>query len=265
MDAGNRRAVKAVLAGNLALLSWFAGAWGVGVASDAMAAEDRRDAEVRREFWEIVAGEREPSGFGARFKLAEDLEEIVDSPDTPELVSRFRGDTNAYGGASSELGFSPFQPGCGDCGPLTPSVKEKVLLIDEGQLDEVLAGEDVDDPASVPTPPGWLVFAWNLLLIPAWLLPGWVANRLTVSRYRDYPEETRLLEKLEQQCRELPRGSQEYYEVEAARLRLRDSLEESVSRGRRRASTLQHERLMRDARLTLEAMEAGQRAIEGRE
>jgi hypothetical protein len=136
-------------------------------------------AAKRAHFWRVIAGKEAPGAPTVENRLAKDLKSrlgpvTADASELPNSIHRFRGSSNAYGGISDAIGMDPFDESglaCNECGPLDANTKAKLLLIKQGQVDQVIVS---DQPETIPagytlTPFGWSGLTTGLLL---WALGG---------------------------------------------------------------------------------------------
>lgn len=142
-------------------------------------------AAERADFWRGIAGTSSTSGNTIEKQLAEDLKQALGEPDPsstqlpPEAASfRANPNNNPYAGISEALGgYNPFQGDvCSECGSLKPEVRENLLKIKQGNVEQVVAEETPAAPggytltpfgASVPMTAGTLlVLGGTYLLVP---------------------------------------------------------------------------------------------------
>lgn len=232
---------------------------------NARANEQRAAATEVEHFYLVVAGERSGAEPGPANKLARDLRDLtVPSGDTYEAaVSRFRGDSNRYGGITRDLGFDPFEgPNCSECGPLDVAVQENVVVIHNGGIDTVIeeieAGIPDDEPISGP--PLWLWIAL-LMSLPTYLVIDAVrVKRQEEGRYRELSTEKQLLADLRGMQKELPPGGDRDLLTGLAD-RLEAQMDMRVSYRGKKKTDMKLQALVGEATSTLESIEAGNREL----
>lgn len=136
------------------------------------------EAQQRSHFWRVIAG-TEPAGAPTvDNRLAKDIKDRlgpIDSGATelPEAINRFRGNSNSYGGITDAIGTDPFDEAglsCVECGPLDGDTKTKLLLIKQGNVEDVIASETPAQPGGYTlTPFGWSGLKTGLVI---WLTGG---------------------------------------------------------------------------------------------
>lgn len=132
-------------------------------------------AQQRAHFWRVIAREEEPNTPTVDNRLAKDLRDRISpgSSSLPPDITEFRGTSNAYGGISDAIGYDPFENeslACRECGPLDARTKRNLLLIQEGQVEQVVANDVPQlDTSYTLTPNGMSVLAWGALL---WAVGG---------------------------------------------------------------------------------------------
>lgn len=165
-------------------------------ASSSYSAASHR-AALQDHFYRVVAGQSESDSPTVADQLASDLRAKLgpvsaQSRSLPAAIESFRGDPNVYGGITGALGADPFTSGdCAECGPLTSSVKAKLLQVKQGRLEEVLAEEAAHKPG--------INSGWYAAIV--WLLAGagtFFGKRIGTSRklHSQYPQETYLIGQL---------------------------------------------------------------------
>ena len=211
-------------------------------------------ATERIHFWQMVDGEETALHNVAEAQLASDLRKALGAHNSdaklPAAIINFYGDSDIYGPARSELGFNPFT---GASGPLTSSMKAKLLLIKRGQLQSVVASEEPRDSGK---PLSWW---FPLILLVLWLAAGllpWIHRRRSkkLRLQRNYPEEYRLCEKLNDLIKDLQPGSSAYLEATRSRQNL-----QAIMRG---DESLEAQEVLRQARLQIEARESAAKELE---
>lgn len=145
---GRRRSV-AVRAGAVALALYAVLASGLFLREQA----SHRQATVRNDFWQAVAGQVEPTGVAPTDDLARALRRAIEQ----ERVGSFVAAPNAYRGVEQALGTDVFDEGrigCSECGPLTGAFAEQVDRVAGGGLAEVLEDAAPADASvtGVPAP-----------------------------------------------------------------------------------------------------------------
>jgi hypothetical protein len=202
-------------------------------------------------FWRVVAGRDESRGTIGD-KLATDLRDYPKSP------ASFVGDSNSYGGVSGELGFRPMDSCNGDCGHLTSSTRIELQAAKKGNVPEVA-------PATAHGAPWiyWIGLLALFLAVPCGflLIPRWRNRRRHETMSEQFPEETRLVDKLGATAKSLPTGK-EQLELYGLQKRLQEELTERFYAGDSTKATLRTEGLKRDAKQALEALEAGNKTYE---
>lgn len=127
-------------------------------------------AEKRSNFWRIISGDEAPSSTRVNDTFAttlrDDLGKIDPSATSlPKEITDFRAGVNEYGGIQSELGFNPFDgtgQSCDVCGGLSTEMRDKLLLIKQGRVDQVIQSEvTANQPQGYSLAPAGLpLIAW---------------------------------------------------------------------------------------------------------
>lgn len=134
------------------------------------ASAEANAAHARADFWQVVAGEKEPSEPGSAIRLAVDLhnalETAKDSDELPSGVTEFRAEPTDYPGVVDKLGFNPFDNtglGCTVCGPLTTQMKTNLALIQDGRID-MLVDQELSGVKRPLTFSVVSIIGWSLLV-----------------------------------------------------------------------------------------------------
>lgn len=259
MKAIQRGAVVWSIAGAL-LLAWLVFSASANAGAESRVEDDIALAEKREHFYRVVAGDVDGFAPGPGNKLGRDLREI-----DAESLDSFTGDSNRYGGITDDLGFDPFNGvDCSECGPLDRDVIDDVTAIKEGNLDEVLdrIAEDVDPADSVPEPPTFLWIVWGLSL-PVGIGTIYVRSRRSEeSRYRDFAMERRLLGEINEAKETVSVRSVEWNELDALAQRLQAQIETRVNYRQDKLRKMRYETLIEEANEALDAVSAGNRALD---
>ncbi len=154
------------------------------------------EADVRADFYRIIAGQESPGDSGVKTRLAEDLRELLgetnpSATSLPKTVEDFDiATSNRYRGISDELGVDPFASAstCTECGQLSAEFKAKLLQIKKGQVEALISSEAVTVDTSLHLTPFGVSGLSELGLI--WLLGGplslALAHRWANARENDY-------------------------------------------------------------------------------
>lgn len=253
------------------VLAMVLSAWAIfaGVSShneNARANEQRAAAAKVEHFYLVVAGQLSGAEPGPANKLARDLRELtVPSGDTYEAtLSRFRGDSNRYGGVTRELGFDPFEgPNCSECGPLDVAVQENVVVIHNGGIDTVIeeieAGIVDDEPMSGP--PLWLWIAL-LMSLPTYLVLDAIrVKRKEESRFREFGTERALLRQVQEIRGALPPGDPRQGGLEQLSRRLEAQMNKRVTFAGQKKQDMRLEALTAELEAAVDSIEAGNREL----
>lgn len=137
---------------------------------DQFASAEAEAAHARADFWQVVAGEKEPTEPGSAMRLAIDLHdalETADGSDTlPSEVVEFRAEPTDYPGVVDKLGFNPFDNsglGCTVCGPLNAQMKSDLALVQNGHVD-TLVDQELGGIKTPFTFPVIAIAGWSLLI-----------------------------------------------------------------------------------------------------
>lgn len=106
-------------------------------------------AEQRSNFWRIISGDEPPSSTRVNNTFATDLRNSLgkinpEATSLPKEITEFRAGVNEYGGIQSEIGFNPFDStgqSCEVCGGLSATMQDKLLLIKQGHVEQVIQSE----------------------------------------------------------------------------------------------------------------------------
>lgn len=127
-------------------------------------------AHARADFWQTVAGEKQPTEPGSATRLAIDLHDALETADDantlPRGVTEFRAEPTDYPGVVDKLGFNPFDNtglGCTVCGPLSTRMKTDLALVQNGHVDTLVDQElgAIETPFTFPT---MAIIGWSLLI-----------------------------------------------------------------------------------------------------
>jgi hypothetical protein len=152
--------------------------------------------DVRTHFYGVVAGKTKSSGYGVEERLARDLHDQLgainpEAKALPEGITSFNvGTTNQYSGATSALGWSPFEYSstCSDCGKLSADFKSMLLKIKQGEVDQLIESEQVSVNTGYTLTPFGMSGMSEAALI--WLLGGplslFAAHRWAYATKNDY-------------------------------------------------------------------------------
>lgn len=165
------RLQRKLMAGVAALILICGGAatwWNVAQA-DTVSAETTT-AQARAEFWQVAAGDRQPSNASSATRLAtrlhEALESAPDSSTLPSEVSNLVVEPNDYPGIVSKLGFDPFDNtglSCTSCGPLSAEMKDKLSQVQAGNV-ELLIDQELNSIETGSEIPLAAIIAWSTLI-----------------------------------------------------------------------------------------------------
>lgn len=256
----DRRAVGAWAVAGVLLLAWSGISAGLGAGSQRRYEDELAVSQERAHFWRVVAGQ-ESAGRGPSEKLAHDLRlALQKGTDDEQELRSFRGNSTAYGGITSEMGFDPFAgENCNECGPLKESFLEDALAVADGDIDGVLESEKPDEPSDGFAPPGWL---WAL-----WMAGGFVGVGITTTllrrredeQWEDYPDERRLIRDLDTAIAEIGPGDygSTLNGLLNTRQQLLDQIDERRKYGQTQARRMAHERLLKEASQTVDDFVAG--------
>ena len=257
-------------------IPWGVGAvvlsvWAImaGVSShneNARANEQRAAATKVEHFYLVVAGERSGAEPGPANKLARDLRDLnVPSGDTfAATLSRFRGDSNRYGGVTRELGFDPFEgPNCSECGPLDVAVQENVVVIHNGGIDTVIgeieAGLVHEGPMKGPEV--WLWLVW-LMWLPSYLVFDAIrVKRREESRFREFGTERALLRQVQEIRGALPPSDPRQGGLEQLSRRLEAQMNKRVTFAGQKKQDMRLEALTAELEAAVDSIEAGNREL----
>lgn len=142
----------AAFAAIIAVFTLGAGAVQSSANSDTQAKAE--SAQVRADFWQVVAGEKATTGAFSADKLAFDLASALSAEEGPngELpaeVTDLVASPGEYPNVEDDLGIEPFddnnQP-CSECGPLSSYMLNQLREIQAGGVDSVSAAELANVP-----------------------------------------------------------------------------------------------------------------------
>lgn len=215
-------------------------------------------AALQDHFYGVVAGQPPYDSPTVADQLAEDIRAKLGRIDPearslPAAIESFRGDPNVYGGVSVSLGIDPFTSSdCAECGPLTSTVKAKLLQVKQGRLDQVIAEETPHKPAFNP--------GWYAALL--WLVGGagaWLAARTRAARklHSDYPQESYLIGQLKNVLQTIP-DDDEHFEQRQQTLELLSQLK-AVTRG---SESLHAQNITEQAQELLRARKAADKEVQ---
>lgn len=254
-----QRVVAAWIASGALILGWGVGASAFDASGRSEIKAAAAQAAKTEHFYLVVAGERSGSEPGPMNKLARDLREL-----SPEEVANFRGDSNRYGGISSELGFDPFEgPNCSECGPLDFVVQETVLVVKGGGIDSVVAEikATVVEEEPIPRPPGPLWALW-LVSLPGYLGATYVlGKRREEDRFREFGTERVLLRQVQEIRRALPASDPRAGGLEQLARRLEAQMNRRVTFAGQKKQDMRLEALTAELEAAVESIEAGNREL----
>lgn len=211
---------------------------------------------TRGHFYRVIAGEEDASAPTVENKLALDLK-----PLSRGELSRFQGNSNAYGGITDALGVDPFDGSCGiECGHLTGAVQGNVTRAKSGAVGVVIAS---DRPSTSGGPSVWTPF---VLLLCWFALTAFWLSRPLLRRYRRkdeirsrYASEYLLTQKLDQSIRALPPHDPQRQRLQALRNDLTGALNERAFGTVTNTESLR--RLGDEAELVLSTLEEGNKEL----
>lgn len=265
MNTRIRRAFRIWASAGTGVVAALGIMFGATVAHNGSIHNQIQQAHARQHFWAVVAGRDAPDEFTVANKLGSDLRLLVGPVDgnatrLPPPLTSFRGDPNAYGGITDEIGVDPFVSGggCNECGPLTGYMQAGLLDVKRGHVDEVIAAAK---PSVHERSAAWMLW---VLVVYALTFPLYVvAMRLPAARRQrsleaQYPNEAKMVERLDRAIGQLPPGTREYEDFSRMRERLQRELAMRVSDGT--DDTVSERRLQKtkqEASRMIEAMEEG--------
>ena len=236
--------------------------WLVGAEIASSRAADRYDREVAawvklETFYLTISGNLSPKP-GAMGKLAKDLAALE-----PAEVVGFRGDSNRYGGITSELGFDPFDGySCDECGPLRRDIAHDVTMIRYGEIKGIQADHvrAIEQPSSESGPPTWMIALWALAL-PFGVGGTWfVGKRQQEARYRDFAGERRLIHDLRSMQGELGSAEREQPLLELAD-QIERQIDQRVTYRETKKRDMRLEALTAEAQQVLDSIAAGNKEL----
>jgi len=164
------RIISSVAVVMLAITALFGG---VQTSQNSDAADKTATAEARAEFWQVVSGDKAPQGATSMNKLAVELREALGTPDgsatLPEAIEGFSAGPSDFPGIVDDLGIQPFNDqgmSCSDCGPLNGYIKNQLLQIKQGGVDQVVAAE----LAGAPKVEGLTLTPFGIPIVMWWVL-----------------------------------------------------------------------------------------------
>lgn len=257
MNKIKRVAAIWALAGGL-LLAWFGFAAGVNAGTEDQFSDDVAQMEKVEHFYRVVNGDLSGQEPGPVNKLARDLREL-----SADRVLDFTGDSNRYGGITSDLGFDPFNGvDCSECGQLDTQIVLDVLAIKEGELDSVLERleSEIDQPSTLAEPPDVLWILW-ILSLPAGVGFLYVRRRRgEESRYREFLGERTLVHELREAGRDL--SDEERWRAAHLADQLEAQIEMRVQYRQSKAQEMKLDGLQKEASDALEAIAAGNKELD---
>lgn len=259
MKTIKRGAVIWAIAGML-LFAWLVFAAGVNAGARDKAEEKIEQNLKLEHFYRVVAGETSGQESGPANKLARDLKDLEAT-----ALNSFVGDSNRYGGITEDLGFDPFNGvDCSECGPLDRQVVEDVEQIKAGNLAVVIVriqSEEVLED-EMPGLPGLLWVLWIVSLPAAGAVIYVRRMRSEGARYRDFPEERKLLAQLHEAKNELPPGHREWLALDELADRLREQIDMRASYKKSKTQQMKLETLTQEANNALDAIAAGNETLD---
>lgn len=184
-----------VIAGGLLALTVAFG--GIQAVQNHEASQATASAEIRAEFWQVVAGDKAPQSATSANKLAVNLRDslgTIDSTATelPEAIQSFAAGPSDYPGINEELGINAFNDqglSCSDCGPLDGYIQNQLLEIKQGNVQQVASTELSNAPKVDGlhlTPLGMPIIAWVSIVYLAGGAASLMAAVRIDSRRNDY-------------------------------------------------------------------------------
>lgn len=253
----------------LALSVWAIFAGVSGHNENARANEQRIAATKVEHFYLVVAGRLSGVEPGPANKLARDLRDlnVPEGDDYESAVSRFRGDSNRYGGITRDLGFDPFEgPNCSECGPLDVAVQDTLVVIKGSAaginevIEDIEAGIVDDEPLSGP--PIWLWALWFFSLPTYLAIDAIMVKRKEEERYREFGTERALLRQVHEIQGALPAGDPRAGGLEQLARRLEAQMNRRVSFAGQKKQDMRLEALAAELEEAVEAIEAGNRELQ---
>lgn len=212
----------------------------------------------REHFYLVIAGRSPGAEPGPANRLARDLRDLP-----VEDVSTFTGDSNRYGGITSELGFDPFDGvDCSECGRLDGDVVYDTVEIKNGNIDTILSNHEAHiEPADTrPSPGGYIFFLW-VLALPAYAGVVYVMqSRHTEETYKEFSRERTLIRELrEAQEHDIPDYERKRLQLLADALE--GQIETRVSYSKTKTQKMEIEQLAGEAETALDAITVGNETL----
>lgn len=217
----------------------------------------QKHAQVMDHFWQVVAGKDPGQEETVTNKLGRDLRVL-----TPQGLFLFRGDSNVYGGISSEMGFDPFNgPNCSECGPLDPDIIAQAIKVKDGGLKQVIAREQPPKPHLTGGPAAFSFVLWVLALPIMFAAISLGHNRAQGQRYKDMSGEVGLVHQMDKALEGTFDNPQDRADLQVLRNKLMDQIDTRVKYGQRAKQTMQLDRLKQEATDSLSSIEQGNKTL----
>lgn len=218
--------------------------------------------EARHHFWQVVAGQTTPSAPTVDNKLALDLRVALHSRNPSQAINNFTGNSNEYGGITDQIGVDPFSgQSCHECGPLSSYMKDRLGEIRNGNVAEVVA---TDKPTGHKYSTSWvwiLALVW-LISLPLMLYFPTLTRRHKLKSVEEvFPEDGRMIDKLDKAMRELPPGDPQYNEFRDLRDKLDAALNRQLVSTKDEVAKTRRKELAEQARVSIAAYEEGNKYL----
>ena len=224
----------------------------------------------RTHFYEVVAGKITDLQPTVDDTLASDLSKISVS-----RLADFRGDSNRYGGVSSDLGVKVFADCGGDCGALTDQMIQNVTDAKNGNVSAALGSNRPSKASSSLTGIALVAIVLWLAIAGLGLASPMLRRRKRHEKLRRaYPDECGTIDRLNAAMDAIAPGKIDLMSRRQATIsrgqydelkRMRDGIEEALqvridptfASSSPQLASRQVEKLMTEASLTLKSVETG--------